>query len=68
MKLQVNHSEKNSWTFDDKFTISKKDIKDIKAVTQKDNNNWWIYIALGVTVIALIMLLIYLKKKRKGVK
>ena len=65
MKLQVNHSKKNRWTFDDKFTISKKDVKDIKAVTQNDNKNWLVYIILGMIVVAGIGLIIFLRKRHK---
>lgn len=65
VKLQVNHSKKNRWTFDDKFTISKKDVKDIKAVTQNDNGNWLVYIILGMIVVAGIGLIIFLRKRHK---
>lgn len=70
LNLVVTDAKENKWTFDEKFSISKEQAKDINKITVDRNQEagipWLVYLILAIVVFILgIVFIIFLKKKRE---
>lgn len=70
LNLIVTDAKENKWAFDEKFSISKEQAKDINKITVDRNQEagipWWVYLILAIVVIILVIVfIIFLKKKRE---